>query len=381
MKVDASIFKAYDIRGVVDRTLREDAVRAVGRELGTMAHDAGVKRFCFDRDGRLTGEQLQNALVEGIASTGMDVLDVGSVSTPVLYYATKHFNCSTGVAVTGSHNPPEYNGLKMMATGVTLFADQIQCICERIEREGWCVAEKSGRIEHDVEVVPLYGDVDGHFPNHHPAPSKPENLEALIDKVKEVGADYGFALDGDADRLGVVTNAGAVIYPDRLMRLFAEDILCKHLGAQIVYDVKCSRKLVDWVRAKGGEPVISPTGHSLVKAKLREAAAPFAGEGRATSSSTTNAGRASTTVCTRQCVSLRFSREANHYRPFFKNFLTPSIRRKSRFRRKKTGTRRSSPRSRRNVVFPMRTPSSRLTGFVSSGRTGMRLHALPIRRP
>lgn len=373
MKVDASIFKAYDIRGVVDRTLREDAVRAVGRVLGTMAHDAGVKRFCFDRDGRLTGEQLQNALVEGIASTGMDVLDVGSVSTPVLYYATNHFNCSTGVAVTGSHNPPEYNGLKMMATGVTLFADQIQCICERIEREGWCVAEKSGRIEHDVEVVPLYGDVDGHFPNHHPAPSKPENLEALIDKVKEVGADYGFALDGDADRLGVVTNAGAVIYPDRLMRLFAEDILCKHLGAQIVYDVKCSRKLVDWVRAKGGEPVISPTGHSLVKAKLRKAAAPFAGEGRATSSSTTNAGRASTTVCTRQCVSLRFSREANHYRPFFKNFLTPSIRRKSRFRRKKTGTRRSSPRSRRNVVFPMRTPSSRLTGFVSSGRTGMRL--------
>lgn len=369
MKVDASIFKAYDIRGVVDRTLREDAVRAVGRVLGTMAHDAGVKRFCFDRDGRLTGEQLQNALVEGIASTGMDVLDVGSVSTPVLYYATKHFNCSTGVAVTGSHNPPEYNALKMMATGVTLFADQIQCICERIEREGWCVAEKSGRIEHDVEVVPLYGDVDGHFPNHHPAPSKPENLEALIDKVKEVGADYGFALDGDADRLGVVTNAGAVIYPDRLMRLFAEDILCKHLGAQIVYDVKCSRKLVDWVRAKGGEPVISPTGHSLVKAKLREAAAPFAGEGRATSSSTTNAGRASTTVCTRQCVSLRFSREANHYRPFFKNFLTPSIRRKSRFRRKKTGTRRSSPRSRRNVVFPMRNPSSRSTGFVPSGRT------------
>lgn len=220
MKVDASIFKAYDIRGVVDRTLREDAVRAVGRVLGTMAHDAGVKRFCFDWDGRLTGEQLQNALVEGIASTGMDVLDVGSVSTPVLYYATKHFNCSTGVAVTGSHNPPEYNALKMMATGVTLFADQIQCICERIEREGWCVAEKSGRIEHDVEVVPLYGDVDGHFPNHQPAPSKPENLEALIDKVKEVGADYGFALDGDADRLGVVTNAGAVIYPDRLMRLF-----------------------------------------------------------------------------------------------------------------------------------------------------------------
>lgn len=381
MKVDASISKAYDIRGVVDRTLTEDAVRAVGRVLGTMAHDAGVKRFCFGRDGRLTGKQLLNALVEGIASTGMDVLDVGAVSTPVLYYATKHFNCSTSVAVTGSHNPPEYNDLKMLVAGVTLIADQIQGICERIEREGWCVAKKPGRIKHDVEVVPLYGDVDGHFPNHHPDPSKPKNLEAVIDKVKEVGADYGFALDGDADRLGVVTNAGEVIYPDRLMMLFVEDILCKHPGAQIVYDVKCSRKLIDWARAKGGEPVISPTGHSLVKAKLRETATPLADKGQATSSSTTNAGRASTTVYTRQYVCLRFSREANHCRPLFKSFLTPSIHRKSRFRRKKTGTRRSSPRSRRNVVFPMRTPSSRSTGFVLSGRKGMRSHALPIRRP
>lgn len=209
MKVGASIFKAYDIRRVVDRTLTEDAVRAVGRVLGTMAHDAGVMRFCVGRDVRLTGERLQNALVEGIASTGIDVLDVGTVPTPVVYYATKHFDCGTGVAVTGSHNPPEYNGLKMMVAGVTLFADEIQGICERIEREDWCVAEKPGRIEHDVEVVPLYGDVDGHFPNHHPAPFKPEDLEALIDKVKEVGADYGFALDGDADRLGVVTNAGS----------------------------------------------------------------------------------------------------------------------------------------------------------------------------
>ncbi len=391
MKVDASIFKAYDIRGVVDRTLTEDAVRAVGLMLDTMAHDAGVKRFNVGRDGRLTGERLQNALVEGIVSTGMDVLDIGAVLTPVRYYATKHFDCGTGVAVTGSRNFLEYNGLKMMVASVTLFADKIQSIRERIERKGWCVAEKPGCIDCptmlrilsklNIEVVPLYCDVDGHFPNHHPNPSKPKNLEALINEVKEVGADYGFALDGDGDRLGVVTNAGEVIYPDRLMMLFAEDILRTHPDAQIIYNVKCSRKLVDWVRAKGGEPVISPTGHSLVKAKLREAAAPFAGEGRATSSSTTNAGRASTTVCTRQCVSLRFSREANHYRPFFKNFLTPSIRRKSRFRRKKTGTRRSSPRSRRNVVFPMRTPSSRLTGFVSSGRTGMRLHALPIRRP
>lgn len=319
MKVDASIFKAYDIRGVVDRTLTEDAVRAVGSVLGTMALDAGVKCFCVGWDGRLTGERLQNALVEGIVSTGMDVLDVGAVPTPVLYYATKHFDCGTGVAVAGSHNPPEYNGLKMMVADVTLLAEQIQGIRERIGREDWCVAEKPDRIEHvdavapylekvlesvrlcrrlkvavdagngiagptmlrilsklDVEVVPLYCGVDGHFPNHHPDPSKPKNLEALIDEVKEVGADYGFALDGD--RLGVVTNAGEVIYLDLLMMLFAEDILRTHPGAQIVYDVKCPRKLVDWVRAKNGEPIISPTGHSLVKAKLRATLAPFASE-------------------------------------------------------------------------------------------------------
>ena len=321
MKVDASIFKAYDIRGVVDKTLTEDAVRAVGRVLGTMALEQGVQRFCVGRDGRLTGERLQNALVDGIASTGIDVLDVGAVPTPVLYYATKYFDYGTGVAVTGSHNPPEYNGLKMMVAGVTLFADQIQSIRDRIEREDWRIAEQPGRVEHvdavtpyiekvikgvklsrrlkvvadagngiagpvmlrilsklNVDVVPLFCEVDGHFPNHHPDPSKPKNLETLICKVKEQGADYGFALDGDGDRLGVVTNEGEVIYPDRLMMLFAEDILRTHPGAQIVYDVKCSRKLVDWIRAKDGEPVISPTGHSLVKAKLRETGAPFAGE-------------------------------------------------------------------------------------------------------
>ena len=321
MQVDASIFKAYDIRGVVDRTLTEGAVRAVGRVLGTMALVQGVKRICVGRDGRLTGERLQNALVEGIASTGIDVLDVGAVPTPVLYFATKHFDCGTGVAVTGSHNPPEYNGLKMIVAGVTLFADQIQNIRSRIEREDWHVAAKTGSVEKvdaltpyiekvidgvrldrrlkvvadagngiagpailrilsklDVEAIPLYCEVDGRFPNHHPDPSKPKNLEALIEKVEEVGADYGFALDGDGDRLGVVTNEGEVIYPDRLMMLFAEDILRTHLGAQIVYDVKCSRKLVDLIREKGGQPVISPTGHSLVKAKLRETGAPFAGE-------------------------------------------------------------------------------------------------------
>ena len=321
MKIDASIFKAYDIRGIVDKSLTEDAVRAVGRVLGSLALEKHVKKFCVGRDGRLTGERLQKALVEGIASTGIDVIDIGGVPTPVLYYATKYFNCGTGVAVTGSHNPPEYNGLKMMVAGVTLFADQIQGIRERIENDDWHVADKPGTVERvdavtpyiekvidgvqlsrrlkvvvdagngiagptmlrilsklDVEVIPLFCEVDGHFPNHHPDPSKPKNLANLIDKVKETDADYGFALDGDGDRLGVVTNTGEIIYPDRIMMLFAEDILRTHPGAQIVYDVKCSRKLVEWIKEKGGVPVISPTGHSLVKAKLRETGAPFAGE-------------------------------------------------------------------------------------------------------
>lgn len=321
MQLDASIFKAYDIRGVVGKTLTEEAVRAVGRVLGTMALERGAASFCAGRDGRLTGPALEAALVDGISRAGIRVIDIGAVPTPVLYFATKHFENGTGCAVTGSHNPPEYNGLKMMVAGITLSGEEIQGIRERIEKEDWREAPEPAPVETadvlpayiekalagiqvarrlkvvcdagsgiagpvmlkllerlDVEVVPLYCEPDGHFPYHHPDPSKPKNLQDLIAKVKETGADYGFALDGDGDRLGVVTNRGEIIYPDRLMMLFAADILAKHPGAQIVYDVKCSRKLVDWIREKGGAPVISPTGHSLVKAKLRETNAPFAGE-------------------------------------------------------------------------------------------------------
>lgn len=321
MQLDASIFKAYDIRGVVGKTLTEEAVRAVGRVLGTMALERGAASFCAGRDGRLTGPALEAALVDGISRAGIRVIDIGAVPTPVLYFATKHFENGTGCAVTGSHNPPEYNGLKMMVAGITLSGEEIQGIRERIEKEDWREAPEPALVEAadvlpayiekalagiqvarrlkvvcdagsgiagpvmlkllerlDVEVVPLYCEPDGHFPYHHPDPSKPKNLQDLIAKVKETGADYGFALDGDGDRLGVVTNRGEIIYPDRLMMLFAADILAKHPGAQIVYDVKCSRKLVDWIREKGGAPVISPTGHSLVKAKLRETNAPFAGE-------------------------------------------------------------------------------------------------------
>ena len=321
MAPDASIFKAYDIRGIVDKTLTEDAVRQIGRVLGTMAHEAGRTSFCVGRDGRLSGERLAGALMEGITSAGVDVIDIGMVPTPVLYFATVHFGNGTGVAVTGSHNPPEYNGLKMMIGGITLFADQIQGILARIRNEDWRTAEVPGTIRREdvvpaylervlsdvrlersmriaidagngvagpvaarlfkslgCEVTELFTDVDGTFPNHHPDPSKPANLEDLKKAVLEDGIELGLAFDGDGDRLGVVTKSGEIIYPDRQMMLFAKDILAHHPGAQIVYDVKCTRRLVPWIEACGGVPTISCTGHSLVKAKLRETGAPFAGE-------------------------------------------------------------------------------------------------------
>lgn len=321
MAPDASIFKAYDIRGIVDKTLTEDAVRQIGRVLGTMAHEAGRTSFCVGRDGRLSGERLAGALMEGITSAGVDVIDIGMVPTPVLYFATVHFGYGTGVAVTGSHNPPEYNGLKMMIGGITLFADQIQGILARIRNEDWRTAEVPGTIRREdvvpaylervlsdvrlersmriaidagngvagpvaarlfkslgCEVTELFTDVDGTFPNHHPDPSKPANLEDLKKAVLEDGIELGLAFDGDGDRLGVVTKSGEIIYPDRQMMLFAKDILAHHPGAQIVYDVKCTRRLVPWIEACGGVPTISCTGHSLVKAKLRETGAPFAGE-------------------------------------------------------------------------------------------------------
>lgn len=321
MKTDPSIYKAYDIRGIVGQNLTEKTVCAIGRVLGSMAIEHNVTSFCVGRDSRLTGSILEKALITGISSTGLRVIDIGAVPTPVVYFSTMYFGNGTGCAVTGSHNPPEYNGLKMMMDGITLSGKEIQSIKARIEENQWESTTALARVDKvdvvpayikkalagiqierrlkvvcdsgngiagpimlkllkglDVEAIPLYCEPDGHFPNHHPDPSKPKNLEDLIAKVKETGADFGFALDGDGDRLGVVTNRGEIIYPDRLMMLFAADILKNHPGAQIIYDVKCSRKLVEWIRDKGGEPVISPTGHSLVKAKLRECRAPFAGE-------------------------------------------------------------------------------------------------------
>lgn len=321
MQLDRSIFKAYDIRGIVGKTLTEDVARAVGAVLGTRAARKGINTLCVGRDGRLSGPSLAAALIEGIVSTGVNVKDIGMQPTPVLYFATYAFDCGSGVAVTGSHNPPEYNGLKMMLGGMTLFGPEIASIADDIEAGDVIRAQTPGRVETvdvtpaylekilttvklarrmrvavdcgngvagplaarlfaglGVDVEPLYFDIDGTFPHHHPDPSKPANLKDLIAAVQAGDAELGLAFDGDADRLGVVTRSGSIIYPDRQMMLFADDILKSHPGAQIIYDVKCTRALVPWIRERGGVPTISATGHSLVKARLRETGAPFAGE-------------------------------------------------------------------------------------------------------
>lgn len=320
MQIDSSIFKAYDIRGVVDKTLTFEAARAVGQALGSLAREKNIHTLCVGRDGRLSGPKLSKALIEGITDMGVNVKSIGMTPTPVLYFATFLTETGSGVAVTGSHNPPEYNGLKMMMAKDTLYGDGIQDLRHRIEA-GITVSEQKGTVEEidvvtpylkkitdDVklarpikvaidcgngvtgpiamelfkrlgcEITPLYTEIDGHFPNHHPDPSKPANLKDLIETVKNTDVELGLAFDGDGDRLGVVTKSGQIIYPDRQIMLFAADILKHNPGAPIIYDVKCTRRLVPWIKEHGGVPTICRTGHSLVKAKLKETQAPFAGE-------------------------------------------------------------------------------------------------------
>ena len=317
--VAPEIFKAYDIRGIVGKTLTEAAAERIGRALGTMGKAKGVKRFVVGRDGRLSGPSLVAALTRGLTTSGMDVTDIGVCATPMVYYATYELGTGSGVMVTGSHNPPEYNGLKMMVAGDTLASEAIQDLRRLVESgefaSGSGTAESQDmkdayleRIAGDVklkrllrvaidcgngspgaiapdlfrklgcEVQELYCNVDGHFPNHHPDPSKPENLEDLIAAVREGHAEVGLAFDGDGDRLGVVTKNGRVIYPDRQLMLFAADVLQRNKGAQVIFDVKCTRQLFPWIRAHGGEPLLWKTGHSLIKAKLKETGAPLAGE-------------------------------------------------------------------------------------------------------
>ena len=315
------IFKAYDIRGIVDRTLTEAAAEAIGLGLGTLGSRKGVKRFVVGRDGRLSGPRLVAALTRGLVAAGMDVVDIGVVATPMVYFATHHYATGSGVMVTGSHNPPEYNGLKMMVAGETLAAEAIQDLRKLIEAGEFITPSRTGaqssadvreayltRITGDVKlarpmtiavdcgngspgsvapelfrrlgckVIELYCDVDGNFPNHHPDPSKPENLEDLIGKLRASDAELGLAFDGDGDRLGVVTKAGHIIYPDRQLMLFAAEVLSRNPGAEIIFDVKCTRNLFPWIRDHGGKPLLWKTGHSLIKSKLKETGAPLAGE-------------------------------------------------------------------------------------------------------
>ena len=313
------IFKTYDIRGIVGRTLTADVVRRIGQGLGSLAVERGQRVIAVGRDGRLSGPELAAALSEGIRMAGIDTVDVGCVPTPVVYFAAHELGCQSCVAVTGSHNPPDYNGLKMVIGGETLAGDAIQGIRQRVEAGRLCqgVGRASSadvrpaylaRIAGDVrltrpmkivvdcgngvagsiapqlfgalgcELVELFCEVDGNFPNHHPDPSRPENLQDVVRSLHSTDAEIGLAFDGDGDRLGVVTKDGEIIYPDRQLMLFAADVLDRCPGQPIIYDVKCTRQLAPWIRDHGGEPLMWKTGHALVKAKLKETGAPLAGE-------------------------------------------------------------------------------------------------------
>ncbi|MBF7052751.1 phosphomannomutase/phosphoglucomutase [Halomonas sp. KAO] len=318
--VPASIFRAYDIRGIVDDTLTEPAVELIGRAIGSEAAARGESSVVVARDGRLSGERLKAALVRGLTATGRDVIDIGMVPTPVLYFATHVLDGATsGVMVTGSHNPPDYNGFKIVLGGETLSGEAITALHERIATHDLSEGQGSlrevdvrdaylARILADVrltrplkavvdcgngvagelgpqlverlgvETLPLFAEIDGTFPNHHPDPGKPENLRDLVQAVQESGADIGLAFDGDGDRLGVITPSGRLIYPDHLMMAFAEDMLERNPGGKVIYDVKCTGNLARVVDEAGGEPEMWRTGHSLIKARMKETGALLAGE-------------------------------------------------------------------------------------------------------
>jgi phosphomannomutase len=322
MQVHPSIFKAYDIRGIVGQTIDATFAEHLGRAFGSEAVAAGEKAVAVGRDGRLSGPKLAAALIKGLKSTGLDVVDLGAVTTPMLYYvaATRGAHgCRSGIQVTGSHNPKDYNGFKMVLAGRAIYGDDIQKLRQRIEAEDYVkrrgrsaamdiTAEYTARIAGDCKLarpmkivvdsgngIPgasapgvlralgctvdeMYSEVNGDFPNHHPDPSKPENLAELIERVKSTDAELGLAFDGDGDRLGIVTKQGNIIYPDRQLMLIATDILKRHRGATVIYDVKCSQRLPVAIRKAGGVPLMWKTGHSLIKAKMKEIGAPIAGE-------------------------------------------------------------------------------------------------------
>ena len=319
MKLPTEIFRTYDIRGVVATSLTPAVTRKIGRALGSLGIERKAPKFAVCRDGRLSGPELVAALTEGLLAAGADVIDIGMGPTPLAYFAAYHLGCGSCVAVSGSHNPPEYNGLKMVVAGETLYGDDIQRLRTRIEgdelaagsgkrREANVLDAYIERISGDVKlarpmkiavdcgngvagmlapqlyqrlgctVTELYTEVDGRFPNHHPDPAQPKNLAELISAVKKGPEELGLAFDGDGDRLGVVTKDGEIIYADRQLMLLAKDVLARNPGAQIIYDVKSTRLLAPWIERYGGRPLIWKTGHSLIKAKLKETGALLAGE-------------------------------------------------------------------------------------------------------
>ncbi len=326
-QVSQSIFKAYDIRGIVGKTVDTDVAKRIGQAFGSEVKKQGGDAVVVARDGRLSGPDLVGALADGLRAAGVDVVNVGMVPTPVGYFAASvplplpsgERRVDSCIVVTGSHNPPDYNGFKIVLRGAAIYGDQIQALYQRIVNDDFSTGEGMytkfdvsqmylDRIVSDVkpvrpmkivvdtgngvagglaprlfkalgcELVELFTDIDGNFPNHHPDPAHLENLQDVIKALKETDAEVGFAFDGDGDRLGVVTKDGEVIFPDRQLMLFAQEVLSRNKGGQIIYDVKCTPNLAKWVREQGGEPVMWKTGHSLVKAKLREIGAPLAGE-------------------------------------------------------------------------------------------------------
>lgn len=319
--ISADIFRAYDIRGVVDKNLSAGVVEKIGQSIGSEAGARGQNVIAVGRDGRNSSPELSAALIAGLKASGRDVIDVGVVPTPVLYFATHHLEVNSGVMLTGSHNGPEYNGLKIVLGGETLSEEAIQSIYKRITDNDFesgagnvqsseIIADYVRRVSEDIpvalgssykivvdcgngvaaavapqlfkalghDVVELHCEIDGNFPNHHPDPSQPENMQDLINKVAEEQADIGFAFDGDGDRLGVVDDQGNVIWPDRQLMLLAKDVLSRNQGAPIIFDVKCSRYLKAIIESNGGQPLMWKTGHSLIKGKMKEVDAPLAGE-------------------------------------------------------------------------------------------------------
>lgn len=317
--INPGIFRAYDIRGIVGQDLDADTAYWIGRAVGSESLVRGESRVVAGRDGRLSGPELLEALIRGLQESGCEVLDVGMVPTPLVYFGTHQLNATSGVMLTGSHNPANYNGFKIVIAGETLAGEQVTALYQRIVEQNLSSGQGQrqqvdllpqyiNHVADDVAVgrplkvvvdcgngvagvvapqlleeigctvIPLYCEVDGNFPNHHPDPGKPENLQDLIRKVREENADLGLAFDGDGDRLGVVTDQGEIIYPDRLMMLLAKDVVSRNPGADILFDVKCSRRLATQISRAGGRPVMWKTGHSLMKAKIRETGALLAGE-------------------------------------------------------------------------------------------------------